>query len=124
MTTETEATVPTRRNVALTATAIGACFLIFLGVLVVAYIPHWRANSFQTLYTPQEVTQMIKDKKIEETEAWRYSLEGRTGRLAELRGKEQTAATTYAWVDKNAGVVRLPLDRAMELVVNEQSTAR
>ncbi|MFT3828934.1 MAG: hypothetical protein QM691_04420 [Opitutaceae bacterium] len=124
MTTETQATVPSRRNIVLTAVVIGACFLIFLGVLVVAYIPHWRADSFQTLYTTQEVTRMVQEKKIEEGDAWRYSLEGRVGRLAELRGKEQTAATSYAWVDKNAGVVRLPVDRAMELIVSEQARTR
>jgi hypothetical protein len=124
MTPETETPAPSRRNLALTAAVVAACFLIFLGVLTVAYIPHWRSNSMQTLYSEQEITQMIRDKKIEESDAWRYSLAGRTGRLAELRGKEQTAATTYAWIDQANGVVRLPTERAMELVVHEQEAQR
>ncbi len=57
-------------------------------------------------------------------EKWRYSAEGRAGKLAELRGKEHTAATTYGWVDQNAGVVRLPLDRAMELTVRDLNASR
>jgi hypothetical protein len=36
--------------------------------------------------------------------------------LTELRGKEEQELTTYGWVDKNAGVVRIPIGRAIELV--------
>jgi hypothetical protein len=35
--------------------------------------------------------------------------------LAELRETETVAATTYGWMDQSKGVVRLPLDRAVEL---------
>ncbi|MBS2021000.1 MAG: hypothetical protein JST92_01210 [Deltaproteobacteria bacterium] len=31
--------------------------------------------------------------------------------------------TSYAWVDKKAGVVRVPIERAMELVIAEQDKA-
>jgi hypothetical protein len=34
-----------------------------------------------------------------------------------LRAEEDAILTTYQWVDKKAGVVRLPIDRAMELLV-------
>ncbi len=121
MSTAPETPAPSRRNLAVTAGAVAACFLIFLGVLAVAYIPHWRAGGLQTLYTQQEATRLVQERKLEESEAWRYTLEGRLGRLAELRGKEQTAATSYAWVDQKAGIVRLPIERAMELVVREQT---
>jgi hypothetical protein len=43
--------------------------------------------------------------------------------LAELRAKEAEQASSYGWVDQNAGVVRLPLDRAMDLTV-QQYTAK
>ncbi|MBI3884812.1 MAG: hypothetical protein HY302_03670 [Opitutae bacterium] len=39
--------------------------------------------------------------------------------LAEHRAKETAAATSYGWVDQKAGIVRLPLDRAIELTVKE-----
>lgn len=39
--------------------------------------------------------------------------------LADLRAKEKAAAGTYGWVDQGAGVVRLPVDRAIDLVVAE-----
>jgi hypothetical protein len=41
--------------------------------------------------------------------------------LMEHRQREQLESTTYGWVDRPAGVVRLPLDRAIELTVQEQA---
>jgi len=41
--------------------------------------------------------------------------------LTEHRTKEQAESTSYGWVDQKAGVVRLPIDRAMELVVRDQA---
>ena len=35
------------------------------------------------------------------------------------RSKQPTALTTYAWVDKNKGVVRIPINDAMKLTVAE-----
>lgn len=37
--------------------------------------------------------------------------------LKTLREDAEKALTTYAWVDKNKGVVRIPISRAMELTV-------
>ena len=57
-----------------------------------------------------------------EGDAWRFSSEGRGGKLAEIRAKEHSASTSYGWVDQGKGVVRLPIDRAMELTVQELSS--
>ena len=37
--------------------------------------------------------------------------------LADLRTHEHEMLTTYGWMDQNAGVVRLPIERAKELVL-------
>ena len=34
-----------------------------------------------------------------------------------LRAEEDAVLTTYGWVDRRAGTVRIPIDRAMELLV-------
>jgi mono/diheme cytochrome c family protein len=36
--------------------------------------------------------------------------------LAQLRATEQAQLSGYGWVDRDAGVVKIPIDRAMELV--------
>jgi len=37
--------------------------------------------------------------------------------LSDMRAREEQALQSYGWVDKNAGVVRIPIERAMQLVV-------
>src|SRR5436853_7063451 len=41
--------------------------------------------------------------------------EARAKKLKDARDEESKALTSYAWIDKNKGTVRLPIDRAMEL---------
>src|SRR6266446_8179638 len=47
----------------------------------------------------------------------RMRAEERVKKLKDVRDEEAKALTSYAWVDKNKGTVRLPIDRAMELTV-------
>jgi hypothetical protein len=44
--------------------------------------------------------------------------------LADLRAKEDQLLTSYSWVDKNAGVVRIPIDQAMKLTLARGLPAR
>jgi hypothetical protein len=37
--------------------------------------------------------------------------------LLALRAAEDRTLTTYGWVDRNAGVVRIPIERAMQLTI-------
>src|SRR5262249_59979556 len=39
--------------------------------------------------------------------------------LRDLRASEQAHLSRYAWVDQKAGIVRLPLDRAVELTLRD-----
>jgi glutathione-regulated potassium-efflux system ancillary protein KefC len=43
----------------------------------------------------------------------------RTKNLADLQAADQTALTTYGWSDKAKGIIRIPVTRAMELVMPE-----
>jgi len=44
--------------------------------------------------------------------------------LRTLRESEEQALTTYGWVDKNAGIVRIPIDQAMKLTVERGLPSR
>lgn len=44
--------------------------------------------------------------------------------LADLRAKEDGQLGSYGWVDKNAGVVRIPIDEAMKLTLERGLPAR
>lgn len=92
-----------------TALAVLGVFAIFLLIVRVARTP------VQPLDAPANVPA---------EEQWRYSPEGRRSRLVELRGREAAGREGYAWVDQQAGVVRLPLDRAIELTIAEANAQR
>ena len=76
--------------------AIGG-FAIFLIILFIAYLPQQAGYVAQGTVSPEE----------------------RAARLADLRAKEKAALTTYGWIDQQAGTVRLPIDRAVELTIQE-----
>jgi len=44
--------------------------------------------------------------------------------LSDLRAKEDQILGSYGWVDKNAGVVRIPIDAAMKLTLERGLPAR
>jgi hypothetical protein len=43
--------------------------------------------------------------------------------LRDLRSQEETILHNYGWVDRNAGIVRIPIDRAMRLTVERELAA-
>jgi len=45
--------------------------------------------------------------------------EARLKNLADLNADDQKVLTQYHWVDKSKGVVGIPIDRAMDLVLTE-----
>ena len=88
---------PSSKNPWVTIAVIIGGFAIFALILVVAYLPQKPAPLPEGARTPEERAILI----------------------TELRAKEKTATTTYAWIDQPAGVVRLPIDRAVELTIQE-----
>lgn len=44
--------------------------------------------------------------------------------LHALHAQEDAVLTTYGWVDRQAGIVRIPVSRAMELVIERGLPAR
>jgi len=42
------------------------------------------------------------------------------GDLKELRRQEDEILSTYAWIDREKGTARIPIDRAIELFPNRQ----
>ena len=44
--------------------------------------------------------------------------------LANLRAREDQQLTSYGWVDKNAGIVRIPIDAAIQLTLQRGLPAR
>jgi hypothetical protein len=88
--------------------AIFGCFALFLLLVRLGYLSH--SNPPPYAVAPEGSPEEL---------AWKATPEARKDYLADLRRKQQTQATSYAWVDQTKGIVQLPLDRAMELTVQE-----
>jgi len=86
------------RTPVFTAVIVIVCFASFAWLAKKIYSPHASAvQAVEGVRTPAE------RKKL----------------LAEHREKEHTEAASYAWIDQKAGVVRLPIDRAIELTARD-----
>lgn len=46
------------------------------------------------------------------------------GALEEVHAHGETLLTTYGWVDREQGVVRIPIDRAIEKLLEERGEGR
>jgi hypothetical protein len=86
------------RTPVFTAVLVLVCFAVF----------SWLA---MTIYAPQAAT-------VDKIEGVRMPADRRT-LLSDQRKKEQADSSSYGWVDRKAGFVRLPIDRAIELTVKE-----
>lgn len=62
--------------------------------------------------TPQNTVAENLPKEL----AWKATPASRRETLATLREKQAKQAASYAWVDQKAGVVQLPIERAMQLI--------
>ncbi len=86
------------RTPVFTAVIVILCFAAFGWLAKRIYVPHAAdVQPVEGVLTPAE----------------------RKALLTEQRAKDQAAATTYGWVDQPKGVVRLPIDRAIELTVRD-----
>jgi hypothetical protein len=103
---------PSGPSVFATFVAIVGCMLALGLVVYLTYLP----NRSEVISV--DMAQVPEDAR------WKYSAEGRAERLAQLRARETDMLSTYSWVDQQAGVVRVPVDRAIELVVAEQRSAK
>jgi hypothetical protein len=88
--------------------AVFFCFALFLLLLRFGYLSH-------TSPAPHAVAAEGSPEEL----AWKATPAARKAYLADLRNKQQAQATSYAWVDQPKGVVQLPIERAMELTVQE-----
>jgi len=56
--------------------------------------------------------------------AWKATPATRKQALGELREKHAQQAISYAWIDKNTGVVQLPIERAMQLTAAQYGSKK
>jgi hypothetical protein len=103
---------PSGPSVFATFIAIVGCMLALGLVVWLTYLP------------TRSDTVTVDMSQVPEDAQWKYSGEGRAERLAQMRARESDTLNSYIWVDQQAGVIRVPVDRAIELVVAEQRSGK
>jgi hypothetical protein len=93
---------------------VGIVIATGLAVVITSLFIHYRA----TQYAKQEIPLPRLAKEREVTPQPRLEVNAPRG-LREMRAGEQATLSSYGWVDKDGGVVRIPVDRAMEILADK-----
>lgn len=111
-------------NVNAKGVALFAVGLTAIGIAV--YLVVWGVFGF---FNAQEAANNAREYPLATEQEQRLPPEPRLqtnprGDLQELRRQENDLLSHYSWVDRNAGVVRIPIDRAMQLTLERGLPAR
>jgi hypothetical protein len=90
-------------------------------VILVAVLCGWLINRYYSPAPAFDNRGTANPADFDEAARWKLTAEGRAKALADLQQKAKTDATTYGWVDQPKGVVRLPIERAIQLTVQEHA---
>jgi len=104
--------VPSKRI----AIALGATF----GLIIVCLIWVWAVmKPFEASAVGEPRTPRPQNEPIASSSAVDRTLYTWTGYASQLLAKKTAELESWAWVDKSAGVVRIPIEKAMQIVVEE-----
>jgi len=108
---------------------IKAILTFAVGLLAVAVVIHLLIWVLFRYFEGREARRVERQFPLAATEGQRLPPEPRLQinpreDLRALREAEEQVLTTYGWVDRNAGIVRIPIEEAMKLVVQRGLPAR
>lgn len=89
----------------LAAAAIALAFLVALALLVSAWLFGWLAAEADRIPATSDRPQAVHE-------------------LQQLRAREDERLDSYGWVSRQEGIVHIPIERAMEWVVERNSNKR
>jgi hypothetical protein len=116
-TTDRSDAAPRSRDVSIRGVLLFA-FWLAVGLIAsgVAMLLLFRALEKKNLAEDRKLPPMIAASLARTPPEPRLEAHPRAPRVR-LRAEEDAILTTYGWVDKDRGLVRVPIDRAMELLV-------
>ena len=98
---------------------IGLAVVIGAAVVITSLFVHYRALQ----HSRQETAVPRLAGEREATPEPRLQVDA-PNELRQMRAAEDAALNSYGWVDKEAGVVKIPVDRAMEILAKKGLPAR
>jgi hypothetical protein len=98
---------------------IGLAVVLVIAVVVTSLLIHYKTVQHARRDTP--IPQLARER--EATPGTRLQVDPQD-ELRQMRAAEDAALNSYGWVDKDAGIVRIPVDRAMEILAKKGLPAR
>jgi hypothetical protein len=98
---------------------MGLAVVLVIAVVVASLLIHYKTVQYVRHETP--IPQLARER--EATLEMRLQVDAQN-ELREMRAAEDATLHSYGWVDKNAGIVRIPVDRAMEILAKKGLPAR
>ncbi len=86
--------------------ATGLTFMAMWGLF--DYYAAWQASAYRPPSPLADVRQIPPEPRLQVSGA---------ADLAAFRAKEKAELNSYGWVDRKAGIVRIPIQRAMDLLL-------
>ncbi|TMA93651.1 MAG: hypothetical protein E6J74_17620 [Deltaproteobacteria bacterium] len=98
---------------------IGLSVVLVISVVIASLIVHYKTVQHARQDTP--IPRLAQER--EATPGPRLQVDAHS-ELRQMRAAEDAALNNYGWVDKNAGIVRIPVDQAMEVLAKKGLPAR
>ena len=100
-----------------------------LGLIVIGIVLHFAVWVLFTYFNSRETSSAAPEFPLAVSQGTRVPPEPRLQihpreDLQDLRASEDAILNSYGWVDKNAGIVRIPIDEAMKLILQRGLPAR
>jgi len=105
------------RRISYLGAGLSLLVAVILGLLV-WLLGYFNARELRRGRAPQGIP-----KSAPETRAPRLQISPSTD-MAKMRAAEEKVLTSYGWIDKDKGIVRIPIERAMEIFAQRQVTVK
>jgi hypothetical protein len=99
--------------------AIGLSVVLGIAVVIASLIVHFKTVQHARQDTP--IPRLARER--EAMPEPRLQVDA-PNELRQLRAAEESALNSYEWVDKDTGIVKIPVDRAMEILAKKGLPAR
>jgi hypothetical protein len=98
---------------------IGLSVVLVISVVIASLIVHYKTVQHARQDTP--IPRLARER--EATPEPRLQVDAQN-ELRQMRAAEEAALNSYGWVDKDAGIVKIPVERAMDILAEKGLPAR
>jgi hypothetical protein len=98
---------------------IGLAVVLVIAVVTASLIVHYKTVQHARQDTP--IPRLAREREAMPEPRLQVAA---PNELRQLRAAEEAALNSYGWVDKDTGIVKIPVDRAMEILAKKDLPAR